>query len=202
MIRNVFFVLLQYFVLQNSVLSQDVYQHKFLQGRVTSSTTNEPIYYASVYIAGTHTGTHTDKLGRFRFDIPDTFLLKREIILCVLSPGYLKDTYDIKTHQLPTELMISLLDQHVVVVTNFDEYSINGYTIDKITHLPISGVKIYMLGSKKVKFSGDVGLFSFPISKKAIRSKKLVLIFTKKGYTRRKIPFNEEYMSNEFIIRL
>lgn len=200
MIRNVFFVLLQYFVIQNSVLSQDFFQHKFLNGRVTSSTTNEPIYYASVYIAGTYIGTHTDKLGRFRFDIPDTFLLKRELTLCVLSPGYLRDTYDIKTHQLPTELMISLLDQHVVV-RNFDEYSINGYTIDKVTHLPISGVKINLLGCKKVKFSGDVGLFSFPLPQ-AVITKKLVLCFIKKGYRKQKIPFDIECLSDEFIIRL
>lgn len=193
----IFLALLLTEIAQAQTLSKPI----VIEGVVINSNTNEPIYKASAYIIGTTIGTQTDKLGRFRFEIPDTFLVKKEIKLSCIYPGFLRDTYDVKISQPHIEVMISLLERHSSVLTNFDVYSITGYTIDKVTHLPISGVRVNMKGDNKIVFSTDNGWFSCSLPK-TIRNDKLVVCFSKKGYRKQRISISEKYMIDEFIVRL
>lgn len=142
-----------------------------LTGKVTDATTGSPISGAEVAVVGSDLTGRTDDAGRYV--IPDigfaNFTVKAS------ATGYNAKTFSVGSAPWIQTMDISLSPQ-------VNTGSLKGVVYDQASNLPLSGVKLTLVGDASVTATTDgSGLFTFNVMPKDVQQVKLALA----GYAER-----------------
>lgn len=172
-----------------------------IHGTVSDSKTNNHLPLANVSIMGLSIKTTTDQNGKYKLTLPDSALKYESIKIAYSYPGYFIDTLTVNTKQIPTVLNSTLLEKHALFAIAFRPYTIIGYTINSITHKPLTGVKIKVKCIKSSTKSRSDGTFTIAFPK-GTKLDMVTIRFSKKGFNTTTIQIDISGWTKEMVICL